>query len=520
MITTPDFQARLQEADQLLRRRQPQAAERICQALLLESPEHIEALLVHGRSRQMQNDWTGMLAGADAALRVDPGHSAAQLMRAEALSAVGRIADTRDQLATLKRQAKANAMLLGRIAEIETQLGDHPAARKTLAKANRHSPNDAAIIYNLASAEIAVGEMESAEKLLDQLIAITPDDYDAYYNRATVRQQTRESNHIDDLEARLSRLSGNPAGEIQLCYALAKELEDIGEYDRAFSYLSRGATTRRRHMSYRVEDDIATINNIASVFDAPYFADSADSDAVEDGTGAIFVLGLPRSGTTLVERILSSHPQVDSVGEVNDLALAITRLSVGAKNKEELIRLSAGIDPKALAQSYRQSTAQRSAQSTYIIDKTPLNFLYIGLIAKMMPGAKIIHLARDQMDVGYAMYKTLFRMGYPFSYDLRDIGQYMRAKDRLMAHWDAVLPGKIVTVRYEQLVADQEKESRSLVSALGLEWHPDCLAFHKNISPSATASAAQVRQPIYTSSVGKWKAYEKQLGPLAELLNS
>lgn len=516
MRVTSDFQARRQEADQLLRRRKPAAAEKICQALLAESPEDVETLLVHARSRQMQNDWAGMLAGADAALKIEAAHVAAQLMRAEALSAVGRIGDTRDQIETLKQQGGHNSMLLGRIAEIETQLGDHPAARETLAKAHDQSPDEPAILYNLSSAQIAVGEMKSAEKLLDQLIAIAPADYDAYYNRATLRRQTRENNHIDDLEARLSRLSGNPSGEIQVTYALAKELEDIGEYERAFSYLKRGADTRRRHMSYRVDDDIATMEDIASVFDASYFAGGNDN---ADGKGAIFILGLPRSGTTLVDRILSSHPQVDSVGEVNDLALAITRLSAGAKSKEELIRLSARIEPKELAQAYRDSTIQRSPLSDYIIDKTPLNFLYIGLIVKMMPGAKIVHLVRDPMDVGYAMYKTLFRMGYPFSYDLQDIGRYMCAKDQLMAHWEAVLPEKIITVRYEQLVADQEKESRNLVSALGLEWHPDCLAFHKNSSPSATASAAQVRQPIYTSSVGKWKAYEKQLTPLAELLS-
>ncbi len=514
---TTAFQSRLNEADRLLRKRQPRASEEICITLLDEEPEHIETLLVLGRARQMQNDWTGMLAQVDAALKAEAGHIAARLMRAEALSALGRIRDTRDQLETLKQQAMENATLLGRVAEIETQLGDHPTARATLSKALALSPDDPAIIYNLAATEIAVGQMENAEKLLDKLLHIAPRDYDACYNRATVRRQTIDDNHIDDLQVRLSEASGNTLGEIQLCYALAKELEDIGEYDRAFSFLSRGAGARRRIMAYRVEDDISTMEDIAAVFDQEYFAGAGHGS---DGEGAIFILGLPRSGTTLVDRILSSHPQVNSVGEVNDLALAITRLCAGAKSKEELVRRSAMIDPKELARDYRSSTTQRSPESMYVIDKTPLNFLYIGLIAKTMPAAKIINLVRDPMDVGYAMYKTMFRMGYPFSYDLEDIGRYIRAKDRLMDHWEAVLPGKIISVHYENLVASQEEESRKLVSALGLEWHPDCLAFHKNNSPSATASAAQVRQPIYTSSVGKWKAYEKQLAPLAEVLNA
>ena len=512
-----DFQRLLQEADRLLRQRQPQAAETVCAKLLADAPEHRQALLILGRARQMQNDWDGMLAHVDRVLKAESGDIAAQLMRAEALSGLGEIREARLQLETVKRQAEQNAGLLGRIAEMETQLGDHAVARETLARAHALAPDDPAILYNLASAEIAVGEMDSAETLLDQLIEIAPGDHDACYNRATVRRQTVDDNHIDDLMARLSKVSGNVAGEIQLCYALAKELEDIGEHDRAFAYLSRGAGARRRQMAYRVEDDISTMEDIAAVFDEDYFAGSEDGS---NGEGASFILGLPRSGTTLVDRILSSHPQVNSVGEVNDLALAITRLCAGANSKEELVRRSAAIDPNALSAAYRNSTIQRLPDSPYIIDKTPLNFLYIGLIAKTMPAAKIINLIRDPMDVGYAMYKTLFRMGYPFSYDLEDIGRYICAKDELMAHWESVLPGKIINVHYQQLVTRQEHESRKLVAALDLEWHPDCLSFHENKSPSATASAAQVRQPIYSSSVGKWKAYESQLAPLAKMLNA
>ncbi len=324
---SPDFQRRLQEADRLLRQRRPQAAEAVCAQLLAEAPAHPQGLLIAGRARQMQNDWDGMLACVDTVLKAEPGDMAAQMMRTEALSALGEIHEARLQLETVKLHAMENADLLGRVAEMETQLGDHAVARETLARAHALAPDDPAILYNLASAEIAIGEMEPAEKLLDQLIEIAPGDYDACYNRATVRSQTIDNNHIDDLIARLSKISGNVAGEIQLCYALAKELEDIGEYDRSFAYLSRGADARRRQMAYRVEDDISTMEDIAVAFDEDYFTGSRERS---NGEGAIFILGLPRSGTTLVDRILSSHPEVNSVGEVNDLALAITRLCAGS----------------------------------------------------------------------------------------------------------------------------------------------------------------------------------------------
>ncbi len=165
-----------------------------------------------------------------------------------------------------------------------------------------------------------------------------------------------------------------------------------------------------------------------------------------------------------------------------------------------------------------RATRERSSGSRFVIDKTPLNYLYIGLIAKALPQAKIIHVEREPMDVGFAMYKTLFRMGYPFSYDLGEIGRYMRAKSALMEHWRALLGDKIIEVSYETLVANQESESRRLIDAIGVEWRDECLAFHKNAAPAATASAAQVRKPIYASSVGKWRAYEKHLGVLSEAL--
>ena len=506
-----DHKRRLAEADGLLRKRRPQAAEAVCDALLVEMPDLIEARLIAARARQMMNDGAAMLAHVDAALAVDGRHRLARMMRAEALILAGHIGAARQQIAMLQTQADGDLRELGRLAEMQTQLGDHEQARDTLRHIHAATPDDAAILYNLASAEIAMGDMVAAEALLDRLIAVAPMDYDAYYNRATVRRQSPGNNHIDSMERRLAQLRDNPGGETQLCYALAKEYEDIGDIDRAFARLARGAEIRRRGMAYRVEDDVATMDVIRRTFDADYFEQATDND---DGEGAVFILGLPRSGTTLVDRILSSHPLVDSVGEINDLPLAITGLCRGAASKEELVAKSAAIIGPDLAASYRRSTRERSPSARYIIDKTPLNFLYIGLIARAMPRARIVHLERDPMDVGFAMYKTLFRMGYPFSYDLSDIARYMVAKKQLMAHWEALLPGRIVTVQYEKLVADQEAESRALVAAIGLDWDDACLSFHKNSQPSATASAAQVRQPIYSSSVGKWRAYADHLGVL------
>lgn len=512
----PSLQHSLQEADRRLRTRDPAGAAQICSDILSNDPANVNATLILARARQMQGAFDDMLKHVDAALTAQPRNGLASLMRVEALMSLGRIAEARKMLGDLTGDlAMAEPVFLGRIAEMKTQLGDHEDALSLLKTAVAVRPDDSALAYNLASAELACGDLKSAEARLDSIVAGTG-DFDAAYNRATLRTQTPESNHVGELREKLRR-NKDPRGEFALCYALAKELEDLGEHDESFSFLSRGAGTRRQLLQYRVENDLEALSLIAKTFNGTFFDQSA---AGYDEEGAVFIVGLPRSGTTLVDRILSSHPEIESVGEVNDFAMALTRHCGGSSGKSSLIERSAHADFEAIGRQYRQATTERSRGARFVIDKTPLNFLYAGLIAKALPNARIIHVERDAMDVGFAMYKTLFRMGYPFSYDLTDIGRYMRAKSSLMSHWNEMLGERIISVSYERLVSGQEKESRRLVGALGLEWSERCLSFHENTSPTATASAAQVRRPLYGSSVGKWRKYEKYLGELSKALET
>ncbi|MBI1329719.1 MAG: tetratricopeptide repeat protein [Alphaproteobacteria bacterium] len=436
-----------------------------------------------------------------------------RLRSVQAAMMAGDRATALSALDALEREAQESSASLQQIGQLYTQNNLHEAAARAFARAVALSPREPGALYNLATAEIALGHLSEAERLLDRVIALNPHDYDAWYNRATLKRQTRESNHIPAIEALLSQPLRNPAGIVQLGYALAKELEDTGEHARSFAAMKRGADARRRLLAYRVESDEAAMTQIAQVFDAAFFA------APKPGfTGArpIFVLGLPRSGTTLVDRILSSHSTVESRGESTDFALSLVTLA-GEGAKQDLIRRSASLDFAALGAGY----ANRQGESAMrLIDKTPLNFLYIGLIAKALPDAVIVHVRRGAMDVCYAIYKTLFRMAYPFSYDLSDLGRYYLAYRKLMAHWEAMLPGRIVTVDYEDLVRDQEAATRKLIADCGLPWEDACLAFERNAAPSLTASAAQVRQPIYASSLGLWRQYERELAPLEKLLNA
>lgn len=391
-----------------------------------------------------------------------------------------------------------------------TLLGSHVEAEQCYAQAVARSPDDPGGLYNHATALIALGRLDAAEAMLDRVIALAPDDGDAWYNRATLRRQTARRNHVAAIERRLAQTPENHPAFVPLCYALAKEREDIGEHAAAFAALKRGADARRRRLQYRVEDDLDTMRRIATAFDAGFFA---RRHAGHDDARPLFVVGLPRSGTTLVDRILGSHRAVVSRGESTDLAQAMVRLAGPVNGKAELVQRAAQLDFSALGRAYCATLP--CGPALRVIDKTPGNFLYLGLIAAALPQARIIHLRRHPMDACHAMYKTLFRMAYPFSYDLDDLARYWLGYDALMAHWRRMLPAdRFIDVDYEALVDDQETQSRRLVAHANLDWDDACLRFERNPQPTLTASAAQVRQPIYRSSLGLWRRYEHELAPL------
>lgn len=456
-----------------------------------------------------------MLHFAQKALKAAPDNFIAQLQEAEALLHLLHINEANQKLRILEEKAAQQPRVLQHVAELYTYSENHQAAMRCYKQAHKIVGDDAELLYNMANSAIALGDSADAERLLDLVIAKNPHDYDAYYNRATYRKQTADNNHTDEIENLLATDIKNPGGEVQLHFALAKEYEDLENASQAFAHLKKGADNRRAMLSYDVKDDVGILNDIGRTMDGAFLK---DVPAATDEAGPIFILGMPRSGTTLVDRIISSHSQVESLGEINDFALAMMALAPKATSKSDLIAKTAEIDFSALANMYLKTTAEKNKNTAYLIDKTPANFLYIGLIAKSLPNAKIIHLRRNPMDSCYAMYKTLFRMGYPFSYDLDDLGKYYVAYRGLMDHWDNVLPGRVLHVDYEKLITNQEVQSKRLIVHLGLSWQEACLDFHKNKTASATASAAQVRQPIYSSSVGKWKHYENELAPLKEFL--
>ncbi len=489
-----------------------------------------------------ERDWPQALVQIERALEANPGMPQRLLAKAQCLTALGRRAEAGEAAALALARASDDARCLDALGSFFSFLGDQQRALEAFDRAVALEPDNPHFIFNRATVRRFLGELAAAEADYDRVIALRPADFEAYKNRSDLRTQTAAANHVAELERLLAQGVSDWRSEVQLRHAAAKEYEDLGQYAKSFEHLRQGARKRRENLRYEVANDVATVDWIIEAFPhgpaipgVPVAAASpsgphhrtapqppASSPSAPSQGAPIFIVGLPRSGTTLVERILGSHSQVRSAGELNDFALALVARVRSENNmaqlpRRDLVARSAHIDFAALGREYLARAAGGGGRFT---DKMPLNYLYCGLIRRALPEAKIVHLTRHPMAAGYAMYKTLFKDGYPFSYDLDEIAQYYVAYRRLMDHWCATLPGFIHTVSYESLVADQVAETRKLLTFCGLEWQDACVQFHRNPAATTTASAAQVRRPIYDSSVAQWRHYAAHLAGLRAALES
>ena len=321
----------------------------------------------------------------------------------------------------------------------------------------------------------------------------------------------------------MERLVGEPdvatGDAIQLFFALGGVYEKKGVVDKAFDHIVNGNRLKRGTLSYDIAATRDHFDRLIETFDGALFA--RHGTAGDASARPIFILGMPRSGTTLVEQILASHPAVHGAGELHDLGAIAAALPArtGASQPYPACVRGAGAGLWAeLGKDYVDAVSRRAPGKRRVCDKMPDNFLRIGLIHLMLPNAAIIHCRRDAMDICYSCFSLLFTEGQSFTYDLTELGLYYREYDRLMRHWQAVLPGRILDVRYEDVVADLEGSARRFVAHCGLEWDGRSLDFHNTKRVVRTASLTQVRQTIYASSIGRWRRHEGRLGPLIHAL--
>jgi tetratricopeptide (TPR) repeat protein len=440
---------------------------------------------------------------------------------AKALTMVRR---TRDALGAADKALAlqpADPFTLDTLGVVYTQGHAHERAAKAFRGAVELMPKQASYRFNLATALVAMGDMAAAEQELDACIELDPTFWGAHLTLAQLRKQTRESNHIPRMQALAASHGQNEQAQTFLNMALAKEHEDLGEYPAAFDRLVKGKSSGKEARGYSTRNDEALFDLITRQFPEPLPVTSGDPTREP-----IFVIGMPRSGTTLVERIVSSHPDVYSAGELQNFGAVLKRLSGSTTLPMidlDTISRTSSIDWTKLGADYLASTRPATGQRPHFIDKLPHNFLYAGHIARALPNARIVCLRRDPVDTCLSNFRQLFSQLSPlygYSFDLSDTGRYFVLFDRLMAHWRRVLPGRILEIEYEALVDSQEAHSRRLIEFCGLPWDDRCLQFEKNDAPVNTASAVQVRAPMYRTAIRRWKKYEAELAPLLQLLDN
>lgn len=474
---------------------------------------------------------------------VDIFHKAIALSpaNAEYLAELGKqlvaLRETQQALHTARQAYALNpsaAPALNTLGTVFSHCGEHATAldcyeravralsHKSPVMGNPSTAWQADLYFNLGASLQFSGRFEDAEDALEYAITLQPRLYKAHSALSLLRPQSPERNHLLRLQSlRSAELS--PVDQLHLGHAIAKEQEDLQQYRESLASLAWAKQAQAAQVSYRAATDAALFAEIKRRFSA---ADVAAQTPACDSREPIFIVGMPRTGTTLVEQILASHSQVYAAGELQNFPLLVKRMTQSPSADVidmETLQRTAQLDMAALGGAYIDSTRPATGHTPHFIDKLPLNVLYLGLIKRALPNAKLICLRRDPMDTCLSNYRQLFATNfkyYHYNYDLLDCGRYFIEFDRLMRHWRDVMPGAICEVQYEALVDNPERVTRELLTHCGLPWEEQCLSFHQRKTSVATASAVQVRQDIYSTSVNRWQRYGDAMQPLYELLKS
>ena len=453
-----------------------------------------------------------------------PGFDAARHHYAMVLHRANKPAEALAELDTLLARDPTNAGYRNLKAVVSSRTGDYDQAIALYEGLLHEYPEHARLWLSYGHALKTAGHTARAIAAYRQAATIDPGFGDAWWSLANLKTFRFESADLATLREQLARGDLGAEHRLHLDFALGKALEDAGEYAASFEHYRRGNTQRVAMIPYDAGDTTARVRKARAIYTPEFFRERAGAGC--DARDPIFIVGLPRAGSTLIEQILSSHPDVEGTMELPEL-LSLTKglrqrgEADGATHYHDIVpSLDAG-ELRDLGERYLERTRiHRKSGAPLFIDKMPNNFHHVGLIQLMLPNATIIDARRHPLACGFSAYKQQFARGQNFSYRLGDIGRYYRDYVALMAHFDAVLPGRVHRVHYEAMVDDTEAQVRALLAHCGLAFDPACLRFFENDRPVRTASSEQVRQPIYRDGLEQWRHYAPWLGPLEEGLGS
>jgi len=404
---------------------------------------------------------------------------------------------------------------------ILVRMGNHAEALEIYERVLKSYPRQARAQMNYGHTLKTVGRMDESIAAYRRCIELSPGVGEAYWSLANLKTFRFTDADIDLMRSQVTTEGGDPEDQAHIAFALGKALEDRGDFEESFHFYRRGNAIRRVNHRHNAKINVFNTARQIKTLDADFFA--ARRGAGCPAPDPIFIVGLPRAGSTLLEQILASHSQVEGTAELTDIITISRRLAEKSRQNP------AGKYPEILAElplerfrelgeGYLESTRIQRSDTPFFIDKMPNNFQHIGLIHLILPNAKIIDARRHPMACCFSGFKQLFARGQTFTYSLEDIGRYYRDYVILMDHWDRALPGRVLRVEYEDMVADTETQVRRLLDYCGLEFEEECLRFYETKRAIRTPSAEQVRQPIYTQGLEQWRNYEPYLGPLKEAL--
>lgn len=492
------------------------AAEKILRDYLLKE-NHVEAFRLLAKIERQCQALEEAESLLETALKMVPDHRAARLDYLHTLLDQQKYLQMQAAINPILQVEPGNPDILSLHAAACAGLNQDEAAITAYRKLLATSPNSPGLQVALGHSLQSMGRQQEAIHCYREAAAVKPSFGDAYWSLANLKTYRFETTEIAQMCAAEASPDVSPVDHYHLCFALGKAYEDRNEFAKSWQFYERGNSLKRAESHYRPEMIEANTRKQIEVCTAKFFAARAGVGAQDPGP--IFIVGVPRSGSTLIEQILASHSQVDGTGELPETPRIVQRME-GPRPDPINPRYPNCLEDftseefRSLGESYLQNTRAYRGDKPLFLDKMPNNFRHIGLIHLMLPNAKIIDVRREPMACCFGNLKQLFAKGQEFIYSIEDIARYYRTYLELMRHWDTALPGKVLRVCYEDVVEDLEQSVRLILEFCGLKFEPACVEFYRQKRNVSTASSEQVRQPIFREGLQQWKNYESWLGPL------
>lgn len=495
-------------------RRDWKQAEHQYHAALDLQPDHVPSLIGLSTVLTRKDAHREAHDAAMAAWRCRPQDPALVYALAQRLRYFHEFQALEECLAAPRFSAEAPAQVVAKGVVMLSSIGAHEAAVRMADQGLARDSRNAALLYVRGNLHLFSGENAEAEECYEASLRIDDKLFQNSWMLAGARTQTAESNHVTRIERQLTQARPGGEGEAYLSFGLHKELHDLGEYDRAWQALARGCAAKRKNVVYSLDEDRALVDDIISLCTAEFFETRS---SVSQPSIPIFIVGMHRSGTTLLERMLSGHSQVGDAGETGAF-LAAMQLAVDhalpGRVDPELLSRAGSIDYDEVARIYAKSVLWLSRGKPFFTEKLPMNFWNVGFITKALPQARILNLVRDPIDTCFSNLRTLFAGVAMYSYDQMELAGFYGEYRRLMEHWHSTLPGRVLDVRYSELVEQPQAAMEQIAAFCGIDYQPSLVDVSRATGRVATASATLARQGIRKDRGDLWRHYEGHLGPL------